>query len=139
MKRKKTEESFLSQLEKVPNISLACEKLGISRNTVYRWRKEDPDFNSKVNSALENGILSVSDLAESKLIGLINQGSLRAIMYWLENNSSRYSKPNLKEFRDKKNIPQPISSIQLYAHGTNEFIDEIKVPRPPKPPPPDYH
>jgi hypothetical protein len=138
MKRKNKEESFLNQLEKVPNISLACEKLGISRNTVYRWRNDDPEFNKKVNSALESGILGISDLAESKLIGLINQGSLRAIMYWLENNSSRYSRPNLKEFREKSKVPQPIDGIRLYDCETNNLITKIDLPRPPEPPPPNY-
>lgn len=138
MKRqKKTEQSFLDQLEKVPNISLACEKLGLSRNTIYRWRREDDAFNQRVNGALTGGILNVNDLAESKLIGLINQGSIRAIMYWLENNNSRYSKPNLKEFREKNNIPQPITSIQYHIYETGEII-EMKVPKPPQPPPPDY-
>ncbi|MBP6974810.1 MAG: hypothetical protein KBB54_02595 [Candidatus Pacebacteria bacterium] len=138
MKRKNKEEAFLNQLEKVPNISLACEKLGISRNTVYRWRNDDPEFNQKVNSALESGILGISDLAESKLIGLINQGSLRAIMYWLENNSSRYSRPNLKEFREKSKVPQPVDSIQLFEYDTGKIFSNVILPKPPEPPPPNY-
>lgn len=96
MKRKRKELPFLEQLEKVPNVSLACERVGIARNTVYRWCKEDPDFKARMDTALSYGTQSVNDLAESKLISHINNGNLRAIQYWLDNNKKTYIKPRPK-------------------------------------------
>ena len=42
MKKDKVKDAFLEQLRKVPIIQVACEKVGISRNSVYRWKNEDP-------------------------------------------------------------------------------------------------
>lgn len=105
MKKKYKEDKFLEQLERVPNVSLACEKVGLSRNTVYRWCGEDSDFKARMDSALESGVHSVNDLAESKLISHINSGNMRAIQYWLDNNKKNYIKP-----RDK-NMWQPFVPV----------------------------
>ena len=96
MKKHRKEVPFLKQLEKVPNVSLACEIVGIARNTVYRWRSEDPAFAARMDTALVAGTESVNDLAESKLISHINGGSMRAIQYWLDNNKKNYIKPRPK-------------------------------------------
>ncbi|MCA9366558.1 hypothetical protein KC722_03190 [Candidatus Kaiserbacteria bacterium] len=106
MKRKRKELPFLEQLEKVPNVSLACERVGIARNTVYRWCNEDPDFKARMDTALSYGTQSVNDLAESKLISHINNGNLRAIQYWLDNNKKTYIKP-----RDKNMWKQPFVPV----------------------------
>ena len=96
MKKKYKENKFLEQLERVPNVSLACEKVGLARNTIYRWRGEDPAFAARMDTALVAGTESVNDLAESKLISHINGGSMRAIQYWLDNNKKNYIKPRPK-------------------------------------------
>jgi len=96
MKKHYKENKFLEQLERVPNVSLACEKVGLSRNTIYRWRGEDPAFAARMDAALVAGTESVNDLAESKLISHINSGNMRAIQYWLDNNKKTYIKPRPK-------------------------------------------
>lgn len=129
MKKKYKEDKFLEQLERVPNVSLACEKVGLSRNTVYRWCIEDSDFKARMDTALESGVHSVNDLAESKLISHINGGNLRAIQYWLDNNKKNYIRP-----RDK-NMWQPfvpvtkieIVGLEGYAVKKTE-VEEPYVP-----------
>lgn len=106
MKKHYKENKFLEQLERVPNVSLACEKVGLSRNTIYRWRAEDPGFSVRMDDALVSGTESVNDLAESKLISHINSGNLRAIQYWLDNNKKNYIKP-----RDKNMWKQPFVPV----------------------------
>lgn len=100
MKRHKKENIFLEQIRTVPNISVACEKVGLSRNTIYRWCNEDPEFKKQLDEALNLGTASVNDLAESKLISQINSGNMRAIMYWLDNNKKNYARPRPKDFWD---------------------------------------
>jgi hypothetical protein len=124
MKKKYKEDKFLEQLERVPNVSLACEKVGLSRNTVYRWCIEDTDFKARMDTALDSGVHSVNDLAESKLISHINNGNLRAIQYWLDNNKKNYIRP-----RDK-NMWQPlipvtkIEIVGLEGYGVKTVTEE---------------
>lgn len=113
MKRYRKEKPFLEELRKIPNISLACEKVGIARNTVYRWRSEDPEFDARVEDALVSGIESISDLAESKLVTNINNGSMRAIQYWLDNNKRTYMRPRPKNFWDMTDHPGHITKIVI--------------------------
>jgi hypothetical protein len=44
MKKNKLQNKFFGELKKVPIVQVACEKTGVSRNSVYRWRKEDINF-----------------------------------------------------------------------------------------------
>lgn len=127
MKRRKIERPFLDQLEKVPNISLACEKLGVSRNTVYRWCSEDPEFRKRIDEALLNGIESVNDLAESKLIANINSGSMRAIQYWLDNNKKAYVKPRSKDYWGNPNVSPPITEIHIHEISAEQVrVEQAK-------------
>ncbi len=97
MKRNKQEvELFFEQIETIPNITLACEKAGLSRNTIYRWCKEDSAFKDRLTEAMSSGIESINDLAESKLITKIKYGNMRAITYWLDNNKKNYIRPRPK-------------------------------------------
>lgn len=113
MKKYRKEQALLDQLKTIPNVSLACEKVGLSRNTVYRWCNEDPDFKARLDDALENGIQSVNDLAESKLITNINSGNMRAIQYWLDNNKKTYIRPRPKNFWDVLDTPGQIAQIVI--------------------------
>lgn len=128
MKKHYKENLFIEQLERVPNVSLACEKVGIARNTVYRWCGEDPDFKARMDTALQSGVHSVNDLAESKLISHINNGNFRAIQYWLDNHKKEYIKP-----RDK-NMWQPfvpvtkIEIVGLEGFTAKKVEEEPYVP-----------
>ena len=111
MKKFRNEQPFLDQLALIPNVSFACEKIGVSRNTVYRWCKEDPDFQTRMDEALVSGLDSINDLAESKLVSHINNGNLRAIQYWLDNHKKEYIRPRDKNFWDP--LLAPVTSIVI--------------------------
>ncbi len=113
MKRYRKESVFLEQLRTIPNISLACEKVGLSRNTIYRWCNEDQDFKERLDNAIKTGTESINDLAESKLINHINSGNLRAIQYWLDNNKRNYSRPRPKDFWDNIREDNRVSEIVI--------------------------
>lgn len=125
MKRYKKEVAFLEEIQRVPNISSACQKVGLSRNTIYRWCSEDPKFKSRLDEAMAIGADSVSDLAESKLIGLINLSDFRAIAYWLDNNKKVYIKPRPKVYQDPDPFV-PITYIEIAP------VDPLNLP-PPEP------
>ncbi len=112
MKRYK-ETPFLEQIKSIPNVSLACEKIGLSRNTVYRWCKEDLKFKERLDEAIIAGTESVNDLAESKLIGHINSGNLRAIQYWLDNNKKNYARPRPKYFWESIREDNRVTEIKI--------------------------
>ncbi|NBV76554.1 hypothetical protein EBR66_00045 [bacterium] len=89
-KTDQTKEALLEQLKKTPIVQIACEKLGISRWTFYRWKKEDAEFAKKVDEAIFDGRLLVNDLAESQLIGAVKDRNFAAIMYWLKHHHPSY-------------------------------------------------
>lgn len=90
--RKAQEQTLLlEQLRKMPIVSVACEKAGVSRPTYYRWRKEDPDFATAADEASADGTALVSDMAESQLLSQIRDGNLGAVMYWLKHRNPHYN------------------------------------------------
>lgn len=119
-KKSRKTQAFLEQLNTVPNISVACEKVGLARNTIYRWCKEDPEFQESVELALSCGVDSITDLAESKLVSHINNGSLRAIQYWLDNHKKEYIRPRDKDMWKKPF--EPITKIEIVG------IDPLNMP-----------
>lgn len=91
IKKDKTRELFLEQLRKNPIVQIACEKVGVSRATYYRWKKNNKTFAKAVEEAIIEGRQIVNDLAESRLVSSIQNGNLRGITYWLANNHPQYS------------------------------------------------
>jgi len=90
MKKNKSQEQFFEELKKVPIIQVACEKTGLSRNSVYRWRKEDKDFLEKMDQAISDGVDFVNDMSESQLLTLIKEKSWPAISFWLKHRNSKF-------------------------------------------------
>jgi len=90
MKKNKYEEQFLEELARVPIIQVACEKTRLSRNTIYRWRKEDAEFSKKMDKALFDGESFVNDMSESQLLQLIKEKSFPAIRFWLNHRHHKF-------------------------------------------------
>lgn len=92
LNKRSLKKKILEELEMLPVVLSICTKHGISRQTYYRWRNEDPEFRKKVEDVLELGRESINELAESKVIQKINDGERWATEYWLTHNNPRYMK-----------------------------------------------
>lgn len=90
MKKVKFKDKFLDELRRIPIIQVACEKSALSRNTVYRWRKEDEDFAKAMTEALAEGEALVNDMSESQLLTLIKEKNWPAISFWLRHHHPTY-------------------------------------------------
>jgi len=81
---------IVEHLRRTPIIEAACQKAGISRQTLYRWKADDHDFAKEVEKATVDGRMLVNDLAESQLIGAVKDRTLPAITYWLKHHHPSY-------------------------------------------------
>lgn len=113
-KTDQTKEVLLEQLRKTPIVQIACEKLGISRWTFYRWKKEDTEFAKKVDEALLEGCLLVNDLAESQLISAVKDRNMHAIMAWLKHHHPAY--------RTRVQIEGTVNTIQELSPEQKELV-----------------
>lgn len=86
----KNKAEFIDQLKRTPIIQLACEKIGIARATVYRW-KEDKEFLEGFDKALHEGRMLVNDVAESQLMAAIRERNMTAILFWLKHHHPDYA------------------------------------------------
>ncbi|MFO0718777.1 MAG: hypothetical protein U0522_02000 [Candidatus Paceibacterota bacterium] len=104
MKKNKFQDQFLDELRKVPIVQVACEKTGLSRNSVYRWRKDDKAFLKKMDDALADGVALVNDMSESQLLTLIKEKNYPAISFWLKHRNDNYK--NKLEITTKEDSEQ---------------------------------
>lgn len=81
---------FLEELKKVPIIQVACEKVGISRQTYYRWKTESKTFAKETEEALSEGVAFVNDMSETQLLNLIKDQDFKAVSFWLRHRSDKY-------------------------------------------------
>lgn len=121
MKKERNKDLFLSELRKVPVVQIACERAGLSRQTVYRWRAEDSDFARKMEEALSDGEMLMNDMAESQLLAQVKDGTLGAIKYWLSHRHGRFKKP-------PDPVPTPEERRQAYYRSLSneELIQKLK-------------
>ena len=95
-KKDKVKNPFLEELKRIPIVQVACEKIGISRNSVYRWKREDKEFSEEMEQALAEGEALVNDMSESQLLTLIKEKNWQAISFWLRHRNPK--------FRDKVEV-----------------------------------
>jgi hypothetical protein len=86
----KNKELILEQLKKMPIVETACQKVGVSRASYYRWKTEDPAFAKEADAAVTDGTKLINDAAESQLLTAIKDGNLTAIIFWLKNKHPDY-------------------------------------------------
>ena len=103
MKKSRVQNSFLAELRKVPIVQVACEKVEVSRNSVYRWRKEDSGFAKAMDEALDEGEKLVNDMTESQLLALIGNQHWPAISFWLRHRNAK--------FRDRLEVTAKIEKV----------------------------
>ncbi len=90
MKKNKLQKEFLDQLRKIPIVLVACEKSGLSRNSVYRWRKGDEAFATEMDVALKEGEDLVNDMSESQLLTMIKEKNWSAVSFWLRHRNPKF-------------------------------------------------
>ncbi len=108
-KRQEEQKKLLvDHLRKIPIVQVACEKLGVSRATYYRWIAEDATFATQTEEALSEGTGFINDMAESQLISAIKEQNFAAISFWLRNRHKAYANkvqittPVKQELTDKE-------------------------------------
>ncbi len=52
---------ILNALREKPSYAAACRKARISRQTFYRWRRDDPEFDERVIAARNEGLDALED------------------------------------------------------------------------------
>lgn len=109
-RQQKDKENLLEQLKKFPVIQISCLKAGVSRSSFYRWKESDKEFAVAVEKAMEEGINSINDLSETRLIEMIQNRNFSAIYLWLRTHSAKYA--NKVEITHVKDDDEELSPEQ---------------------------
>lgn len=109
-KKHKVKHVFLDELRKIPIVQVACERVGVSRNSIYRWRRKDKAFAKEMEQALAEGEDLVNDMSESQLLTLIKEKNFSAIRFWLNHRSPKFK--NKVEVTNKVDIDDELTPEQ---------------------------
>ena len=102
-------ESLLTALEKSLGIvSTACDSVGISRTTYYKYYNENKEFKHSVDSISDIAL----DCAESQLFELIKEKNVTAIIFYLKTKGKKRGYIEKQETNHKSNN---ITGIRLIS------------------------
>lgn len=113
-KKNRLQKLFFEELKKIPIVLVACEKSGISRNSVYRWKREDKEFSQAMDEALIQGEELVNDMSESQLLTLIKEKNWPAISFWLRHRNPK--------FKDKIEVTSKIEDNEELTPFQTEIV-----------------
>src|SRR6185369_17984545 len=91
-KRDRQKKRFIAALTAQGTVYHAAQAAGISRQTAYRWQREDPDFADQWDEAQENAV----DVVESTIYQQAVGGNTLAAIFYLKAHRPIY--------RDRLNI-----------------------------------
>lgn len=111
MKKYRKAKPFLEELRKTPVVSAVCKQLDISRQSLYRWITEDPEFKKIYDECMSQGIDNVNDLAISQTINKIKQSDPGMIKYWLSHNHRTFMKKPDPSPEDMTNKSQTLADL----------------------------
>ncbi len=111
IRQDKLKKIFIEQLKRTPTIETSCQKVAVSRSTVYRWMDSNKKFKKDVDEALAKGRDFMLDVAENQLFSLIGEKKFEAIRLFLSTHNMRYS--NKVELTGQVNIKdEPLTPEQ---------------------------
>lgn len=127
---------LLEELEKTPLVQVACDKIGISRNTFYRWMKEDQEFLERAQESISLGTGRVNDVAISNVLSGIQARDSKYTMYWLDRKHPDFRKPYVHkvdayDLLERKRLLEEMSQhLRLQSNAKEESVkqsdEEIK-------------
>jgi hypothetical protein len=128
----KQKRSLVVQLRKTPVVQIACERTSVGRSTYYEWRAQDKIFARAADRALEHGRFFVNDLAESKLIALIQNGNLPAINLWLRHNHPKYATLNRvihehEVITERPSVEEEYAAMDLAVRAASTRLSGVAV------------
>lgn len=91
-KRDTRKKKFIAALTVHGTVYHAAQAAGVSRQTAYRWQREDPEFADQWNEALENAVDQVESTIYQQAVG----GNTLAAIFYLKAHRPIY--------RDRLNI-----------------------------------
>lgn len=92
-------------------VTTACKVVGISRETHYRWLKEDDEYKEKVESLVDVAL----DFAESQLHKQIRDGNSTATIFFLKTKGKNRGYIERQEIH---NTGDNLFNIQILGEGT---------------------
>jgi len=116
MKKERTKDLLLEQVRKIPIIQVACEKIGIARATVYRWKAEDEQFRTQLEEVLAEGEALINDMGESQLLSLMKEKSWPAISFWLRHRNPK--------FRERLEVTTNVKSQDALSEEQQAIVQE---------------
>jgi hypothetical protein len=136
MKKKRVKNIFLENLKTVPIVQISCDKASISRNSVYRWRKEDKEFADEMDNAMAEGEDFINDVSESQLFNLIKEKSWPALAFWLRHRNPKFKEKveitgtikNEKEILDPEQEQLLKEALRLALPNDNKNSNEQPKP-----------
>lgn len=120
---KRFKAKLLEYLKDSGNISYACKRAGVSRETYYKWRRSRV-FSEEADLAIELGKEFVNDLAHTQLIQNIQHGHIGAVKFQLASCHPDYQprKPWPRVLPDKE--PAPIAEIHIHPVEPMEIREQ---------------
>lgn len=100
-------DKLLEHLRESGNISFACKRAGMTRETYYVWRAEDKEFAELAELAVSSGKGFVNDLAHNHLVRNIQDGHMGAIKFHLSSCHPDYLRPRPDP------IVSPVSRVEI--------------------------
>lgn len=104
-------DTFLAELRQCGNVRAACYRAKVERSTVYRARKEDPEFAEAWKSALEDAI----DSLEAEAWRRARDGNRKLVLF--QGKPVKVGRRNLIEVE----YSDTLMTLLLKAHRPDKF------------------
>lgn len=88
--KKYQKEDVIEEVKKEVTVKAVCKKLNISRQTIYRWLKEDKSFKNELYKARKEAIEDMNDECENRVIKKIMADDSAMIKFWLKFHHDDY-------------------------------------------------
>jgi len=83
-------EDVIEEIKNELTIKAVCKKLGLSRQTVYRWLNEDKKFAKSLKEARKEAIADMNDECENRVLNKIKNDDSGMIKFWLRYHHEDY-------------------------------------------------
>jgi len=127
MKNNQQKKMFLKHLRTIPIIQVACEKSGIARATIYRWKNKSKKFTKDMEEVLIEGEALINDMGESQLVTLIREKNFSAIRFWLNHRHSKFCERIEVTNKFKKQEKLTMDQEKLVQEALRLASSEFKI------------